>query len=109
MPGERQRMHVGYAPQDGTTSGGYSSGFYLQGRPGIKPESVAKDIPVVFLVAPHSDLPEVALGLQASGKGAIVAEGTFSEEVGSERRRLNSQTGPCTDQTERTGDNCRRQ
>jgi len=81
MPGERRRMHVGYAPQDGTTSGGYSSGFYLQGRPAIKPESAAKDIPVVFLVGPHGDLPDVALGLQASGKGAIVAEGAFSEEV----------------------------
>jgi C-terminal processing protease CtpA/Prc len=81
MPGERRRMHVGYAPQDGTTSGDYSSGFYLQGRPAIKPESAAKDIPVVFLVGPHGDLPDVALGLQASGKGAIVGEGTFSEEV----------------------------
>jgi C-terminal processing protease CtpA/Prc len=81
MPGERRRIHVGYAPQDGSTSGDYSSGFYLQGRPAIKPESAAKDIPAVFLVGPHSDLPDVALGLQASGKGAIVAEGTFSEEV----------------------------
>lgn len=81
MPGERRRIHIGYAPQDGSTSGAYSSGFYLQGRPAIKPESAAKDIPVVFLVGPHSDLPDVALGLQASGKGAIVAESTFSEEV----------------------------
>lgn len=81
MPGERRRMHVGYAPQDGTTSGDYGSGFYLQGRPAIKPESAAKDIPVVFLVGPRGDLPDVALGLQASGKGAIVAEGTFSEEL----------------------------
>lgn len=32
MPGERRRMHIGYAPQDGTTSGDYGSGFYLQGR-----------------------------------------------------------------------------
>jgi C-terminal processing protease CtpA/Prc len=81
MPGERRRMHVGYAPQDGTTSGSYSSGFYLQGRPAIKADSGAKDIPVVFLVGPHADLPDVALGLQAAGKGAIVAEGAFSEEV----------------------------
>jgi hypothetical protein len=29
MPGERRRMHVGYAPQDGATSRDYSSGFYL--------------------------------------------------------------------------------
>ena len=81
LPGERRRMHVGYAPQDGTSSGGYSSGFYFQGRPAIKPATGAKDIPVVFLIGPHSDLPDLALGLQASGRGAIVTEGKFNEEV----------------------------
>ncbi len=81
MPGERRRMHIGYAPQDGTTSGDYSSGFYLQGRQPIKPGSGAKDIPVVFLIGPHADLPDVALALQASGRGAIVSEGSFNEEV----------------------------
>lgn len=80
-PGERRRMHVGYEPQDGTTTGGYSSGFYLQGRPSIKPATDAKDVPVVFLVAPHADLPDTALALQASGKGAIVSEGTASDEA----------------------------
>ena len=80
-PGERRRMHVGYEPQDGTTSGGYSSGFYLQGRPSIKPVADAKDLPVVFLVAAHADLPDTALALQASGKGAIVSEGAASDEA----------------------------
>ncbi|MGA7382273.1 MAG: S41 family peptidase, partial [Terriglobales bacterium] len=81
MPGERRRMHVGYAPQDGSTSGDYSSGFYLQSRQPIKPESGAKDIPVVFLIGPHADLPDIAMGLQASGRGAIVSEGAFSGEM----------------------------
>ena len=81
MPGERRRMHTGYAPQEGTSSGNYSSGFYLQGRQRIKPESGARDIPVVFLIGPHSDLPDMALGLQASGRGAVVVEGTFNEDV----------------------------
>lgn len=81
LPGERSRIHVGYAPQDGTTSGDYSSGFYLKGRLSIKPESGAKDIPVVFLIGAHSDLPDIALGLQASGRGGVVVEGTFNEEV----------------------------
>lgn len=80
IPGERRRMHIGYAPQDGTTSG-WSSGFYLQGRQPIKPQSGAKDIPVVFLIGPQADLPEMALGLQAAGRGAIVTEGSFNEEV----------------------------
>jgi len=81
MPGERRRMHTGYAPQEGTSTGNYSSGFYLQGRQPIKPESGARDIPVVFLIGPHADLPDVALGLQASGRGAVVVEGTFNEDV----------------------------
>ena len=81
MPGERRRMHIGYAAQDGSPSGDYSSGFYLQGRPPIRPDSSAKDIPVVFLIGPHSDLPDMALGLQAAGKGAIVSEGSFNEGV----------------------------
>ena len=81
MPGERRPMHIGYVPQDGTTSGDYSSGFYLQGRQPIRPGPGAKDIPVVFLISPHADLPDMALGLQASGRGAVVAEGSFNEEV----------------------------
>jgi hypothetical protein len=52
LPGERRRMHLGYAPQDSSTSGDYSSGFYLQGRQSIQPEAGSKEIPVVFLVGP---------------------------------------------------------
>ena len=81
MPGERRRMHIGYAPQDGSTSGDYSSGFYLQGRQAIKPAAEAKDIPVVFLIGPLSDLPDIALGFQALNRGAIVSEGLPNEEA----------------------------
>lgn len=81
MPSERRRKYLGYAPQDGSTSGGYSSGFYFQGRPPIKPGVNAKHLAVVFLLNRKSDLPDFALGLQASGKGAVVSEGTFSDEV----------------------------
>jgi hypothetical protein len=49
LPGERRRAYQGYAPQDGSTSGGYSSGFYFQGRPSIEAAPGAKDIPVVFV------------------------------------------------------------
>jgi C-terminal processing protease CtpA/Prc len=80
-PGERRRMHVGYAPQDGSTSGDYSSGFYTQGQQATKPASGAKDIPVVFLLSPHADLPEMALSFQAAGKGAIVVEGEADDSL----------------------------
>jgi C-terminal processing protease CtpA/Prc len=80
-PGERRRMHVGYAPQDGTTIGDYSSGFYAQGRQAIKPAPGAKNIPVVFVLNPHADLPEMALSFQAAGRGAIVVEGEADDSL----------------------------
>lgn len=79
VPGERRRMHIGYAPQDDSTSGDYSSGFYVKGSQSIKPETGAKDIPSVFLISPNADLPDAALALQAAGKGAIVVEGSWDE------------------------------
>jgi C-terminal processing protease CtpA/Prc len=75
IPGERRRMHVGYVPQIGAYSGDYSSGFYLQGHRAILPATGAHRIPAVFLVNENSDLPDLALGLQATGDGAIVLEG----------------------------------
>jgi C-terminal processing protease CtpA/Prc len=81
VPGERRRMHVGYVPQDGSISGDYSSGFYLRGAPSIKSAAGAKDIPVVFVLNAHADVPMAALALQAAGKAAIVAEGEASDEL----------------------------
>ncbi|HKV80077.1 MAG TPA: hypothetical protein VJP02_18155 [Candidatus Sulfotelmatobacter sp.] len=81
VPGERRRMHVGYVPEDGSSSGDYSSGFYIRGAPSIKSTADAKDIPVVFVLNAHADVPMAALALQASGKAAIVAEGEASDEL----------------------------
>jgi C-terminal processing protease CtpA/Prc len=80
LPSERRRMHLGYASQFGNTWGIYSSGLYVQNRPTIEPEAGARGLPVVFLLDPKADLPDVALGLQASGKGAIVSEGAINGE-----------------------------
>jgi C-terminal processing protease CtpA/Prc len=87
-PGNRRRKYLGYAPRDGFSSGGYSSGFYLEGRTPIKSGVQAKHLAVVFLVSRNSDLPDLALGLQASGNGAIVSEGAFSDEVAVTTQRL---------------------
>jgi C-terminal processing protease CtpA/Prc len=81
VPGERRRMHIGYVPQDGSSSGDYSSGFYIRGAPSIKSAAGAKDIPVVFVLNAHADVPMAALALQAAGKAAIVAEGEASDEL----------------------------
>ena len=48
-PGERFRMHFGYAPEKGTTSGDYHSAFRVVDGTRISPAPAAKDIPIVFL------------------------------------------------------------
>jgi C-terminal processing protease CtpA/Prc len=79
LPGERRRMHAGYVNEDSPSSSFPSSGFYARSGRSITPESGAKDIPVVFLIDSRAALPDFALALQASGKGAIVAEGSYDE------------------------------
>jgi hypothetical protein len=81
VPGERRRMHIGYVPQDDSSSEDYSSGFCIRGAPSIKSAAGAKDIPVVFVLNAHADVPMAALALQAAGKAAIVAEGEASDEL----------------------------
>lgn len=81
-PPIRTWVHSGYRPQSGSTSGGYFSalqtiaGDVIAPGPGVKPKRVA------FLVSPQSEIPGVALALQQSGDGVIVAEGGVSEVAG---------------------------
>ena len=74
-PGARSRMHIGFVPQSGTTSGGYRSGFFATDGQRIMPGPGAKDLPVVLLVNKDSEVPRAIVGLQAERKAAIVAEG----------------------------------
>jgi C-terminal processing protease CtpA/Prc len=68
----RSVVHHGFRTQHGVTSGGYDSQYALaprttwqRGGPGIKH--------VVFIADARTPLPEVALGLQASGKATIAS------------------------------------
>ena len=72
---ERRRMHSGFVPQDGATSGGYFSGFFLIDGLRIEPGKSVRDLPIAFLVNQNSELPRVAPALQSSGKAMIVADG----------------------------------
>jgi C-terminal processing protease CtpA/Prc len=76
IPAQRQRMHLGFSPQDPNLPGGdYTSAFYaLDGRTVI-PDSLASDKPIVFLLNGNSEVPTAALALQSANKGAIVIEG----------------------------------
>lgn len=68
----RSIMHHGFRTQEGYTSGGYSSEYALaprttwqRGGPGVAH--------VVFVADARTPLPDVALGLQASGKATIAS------------------------------------
>ncbi len=68
----RSAVHHGFRTQAGVSSGGYSSGYtvapratWQRGTPGVAH--------VVFVTDARTPLPNVALGLQASGKATIVS------------------------------------
>jgi C-terminal processing protease CtpA/Prc len=79
LPGERSLLHIGQPPEGEPGTVG-QSGFFdrparrLRARPGTKPRRVA-----VVLNA-HTGVPTLALALQASGTGLVIAQGTDIEE-----------------------------
>ncbi len=78
-PGSRSRVYDGFAPENGSTSGGYTSSFAIRDGERIIPRRGTRSMPIVFLVNGNSLLPSVALGLQAAGRGGIVAQGEISD------------------------------
>ncbi len=80
-PAERSLLHSGYAPQVGATSGGYFSAFVIPAATNFIPEPGAKARRVAFVVNARSELPHVALALQSTGDGTLIAEGPISDAV----------------------------
>lgn len=74
-PGRRTRVHSGWSPEVGGTSGGYHSSWRVTDGAAVAPGSTTRGAPVVFLVNRNTTLPPVALGLQEAGRAAIVVEG----------------------------------
>lgn len=76
--------HRGFQPEQGTTSGGYYSGFTVQLGKVYNGERT-EDIPVVFIVNQHAvnQLPGIAYALQEQGHGLIInVEQTVAQEAG---------------------------
>ena len=78
-PATRVVMHSGYAPQTGSSSGGYYSALQLTMPEAIQPAPRVAAKRVAFIVNPGGALPEAALALQRSGDGIIVSEGTIDD------------------------------
>lgn len=75
LPAIRGRMHQGYRPQDGATSGGYFSAWLTQAGPMLVPSKTARARPLAFIVNEATIVPPAVLALQKAGLGSIVAEG----------------------------------
>ncbi len=72
LPAFRKRLHSGFKPEDGYTSGGYYSSFEVQNIELVNPVDSAKDIPIIFLVNSKSDLPLSAWSLQKKNLAEIL-------------------------------------
>lgn len=75
----RFRMHNGFAPENGSTSGGYYSGFYTVDGGTIKPATQHINLPVAILINEHSDVPSQAIALSQSPGCAVFISGSLPE------------------------------
>jgi C-terminal processing protease CtpA/Prc len=76
----RYRMHSGFAPQIGGTSGGYYSGFTTDAAPELVGTNKNAPPPIAVLINEHSPNAGAALsGLQASGAGFVIGESGTAE------------------------------
>jgi C-terminal processing protease CtpA/Prc len=78
----RYRIHNGYAPQIGSTSGGYSSGLITDAPQTIAGNNKAKTPPMVFLVNEKTNFAGMLGGLQAARLAFVVQEGESEKEAG---------------------------
>ncbi|MBK6930358.1 MAG: hypothetical protein IPH12_05625 [Saprospirales bacterium] len=86
---QRMRMHSGFPPETGGSSGGYFSGYYTKSGDLVKRARAAVAAPVAVLINSYSDVPAQALPLsQAPGcalfvvgnlpDGSLVTKTTFA-------------------------------
>ena len=75
LASQRYRVHSGYAPQRGDTSGGYYSSLETQAPTVLIGRSKIKTPPIIILVNVNSvSLPDV-IGLRSAGMAYVVQEG----------------------------------
>jgi C-terminal processing protease CtpA/Prc len=76
---ERYRMHNGYAPQRGNTSGGYTSAFVTQAPGALVGQAGSKKPFALVIDEKTPDLTSLLSGLQASG-AKVIQVGKSSRE-----------------------------
>lgn len=79
IPGLEARFYDGFPAEGGGLAGNYQSGYYIMGEKEIIPARSATDKSYVFIVNENSEIPMIALALQAAGKGKVLASGTITD------------------------------
>ncbi len=85
----RYRVHNGYTPQWGSSSGGYYSAFTTDAPVIFEGSGDAKLLPTVFIVNEKSPSSgDILSGLQSANKALVVQDGDLAEEPGIETSEI---------------------
>jgi len=76
LPGVQTRMHEGFAPEGGGTSGEYESYTRTRGGSAVQPATATNTGAVVLLASAGGTIPRFALALQQAGRGVVIQEGS---------------------------------
>ena len=82
LASSRYRIHNGYAPQIGASSGGYYSGLITDAPQTLAGNNRAKTPPMIFLVDAENRFAEILSGLQAARLAFVVQDGESEKEAG---------------------------
>ena len=80
LPQVQSRMHEGFAPEGGRTSGGYASFTRTRASGTVQPAEATNTGPFVLVASAGGTIPRFALALQQAGQGVVIREGN-SEPV----------------------------
>jgi C-terminal processing protease CtpA/Prc len=78
----RYRIHNGYTPQSGSTSGGYYSALMSVAPETLAGNSKTKTPPLIFLSDEDSPATEILGGLQAAKLAFVIQDGEASSDAG---------------------------
>ncbi len=91
-PGERTRVHLGFAAQGGGSTS-YCSAFVTRDGRRIARSATAPRLPIVFVVDGRSVVPAPVLALQDAGLAAIVAEEGWNDAALVRRHAIELEAG----------------
>ncbi|MBI2213966.1 MAG: hypothetical protein HYU52_09995 [Acidobacteria bacterium] len=77
---KRSVLHSGWAPQVGSSSGGYYSAFVTRPASPVEPATNGRRAPRIVFVA-RASVPETAAALAASSKAGLISELTLGDDA----------------------------